>query len=41
MVKVSDKELYIETIKKVISKELTQKEAALKLAITDRQVRYN
>ena len=39
MVKVSDKELYIETIKKVISKELTQKEAALKLAITDRQVR--
>ena len=39
MAKVSDKELYSETIKKVISKELTQKEAALKLGITDRQVR--
>ncbi len=39
MVKISDKELYSETIKKVISKKLTQKEAALKLNITDRQVR--
>ena len=39
MAKVSDKELYSEIIKKVISKELTQKEAALKLEITDRQVR--
>ena len=39
MAKVSDKQLYSETIKKVISKELTQKEAALKLGITDRQVR--
>jgi hypothetical protein len=39
MAKVSDRELYSETIKKVISKELTQKEAALKLGITDRQVR--
>ena len=39
MAKLSDKELYSEIIKKVISKELTQKEAALKLGITDRQVR--
>ena len=39
MAKVSDKELYSEIIKKVISKELTQKEAALKLGISDRQVR--
>lgn len=39
MVKLIDKELYSETIKKVISKEMTQKEASLKLNITDRQVR--
>ena len=39
MAKTSDKELYSETIKKVISKELTQKEAAIKLGISDRQVR--
>lgn len=39
MAKLSCKELYSKTIKKVISKELTQKEAALKLGITDRQVR--
>ena len=39
MAKISDKELYCETIKKVISKELTQKEAAIKLGISDRQVR--
>ena len=39
MAKVSDNELYSETIKKVISKELTQKEAAEKLGITDRQIR--
>ena len=39
MAKLSDKELYSEIIKKVISKELTQKDAALKLGITDRQVR--
>ena len=39
MAKVSDKELYSEIIKKVISKELTQKEAAVKLGISDRQVR--
>ena len=39
MAKISDKELYSETIKKVISKELTQKEAAIKLGISDRQVR--
>ena len=39
MTKLINKDLYAETIKKVISKELTQKEAALKLEITDRQVR--
>ena len=39
MAKISDKESYSETIKKVISKELTQKEAALRLNISDRQVR--
>lgn len=39
MAKLIDKELYSETINKVIAKELTQKEAALKLEITDRQVR--
>lgn len=39
MTKLNDKELYSETIKKVITKEITQKEAALKLEITDRQVR--
>ena len=39
MAKLIDKELYEETIKKVIKKELTQKEAALKLEITDRQIR--
>ena len=39
MTKISNKELYSETIKKVISKELTQKEAAIKLGISDRQVR--
>ena len=39
MAKISDKELYSEIINKVISKELTQKEAAIKLGITDRQVR--
>lgn len=39
MAKLIDKELYSDIIKKVISKELTQKDAALKLEITDRQVR--
>ena len=39
MAKLIDKELYSEAIKKVIVKEITQKEAALKLGITDRQVR--
>ena len=39
MAKLIDKVLYCETIKKVVNKELTQKEAALKLEITDRQVR--
>ena len=39
MAKTSDKELYSEIIKKVIAKDLTQKEAALKLNITDRQIR--
>ena len=39
MGKLINKDLYSETIKKVINKELTQKEAALKLEITDRQVR--
>ena len=39
MAKISNKELYSEIIKKVISKELTQKEAAIKLGISDRQVR--
>ena len=39
MVKLVDKELYSETIKKVLSKDLTQKEAGLILDITDRQIR--
>ena len=39
MVKLVDKNLYAETIKKVITKEITQKQAALKLEITDRQIR--
>lgn len=39
MAKLVDKDLYSSIIKKVIAKELTQKEAALKLEITDRQVR--
>ena len=39
MGKLINKDLYAETIKKVIAKELTQKKAALKLEITDRQVR--
>lgn len=39
MAKTSAKELYSEIIKKVIAKDLTQKEAALKLNITDRQIR--
>ena len=39
MTKLSNKDFYAEIIKKVIVKELTQKEAALKLEITDRQVR--
>ena len=39
MVKLVDKDLYCEIIQKVIAKELTQKEAATKLGITDRQVR--
>ena len=39
MAKFIDKELYIQIIKQVISKDLTQKEAAVKLEITDRQVR--
>lgn len=39
MAKLGDKDLYSSIIKKVIAKELTQKEAALKLEITDRQIR--
>ena len=39
MAKLVDKELYSATIKEVINKKLTQKEAALKLEITDRQIR--
>ena len=39
MVKLVDRELYSETIKKVLSKDLTQKEAGLILGITDRQIR--
>ena len=39
MTKLINKDIYSETIKKVIAKELTQKEAATKLEITDRQVR--
>ncbi len=39
MAKLIDKDLYSSIIKKVIAKELTQKEAALKLEITDRQIR--
>ena len=39
MAKLIDKDLYSETIKKVVAKELTQKEAATKLGISDRQVR--
>ena len=39
MGKINKKDLYCETIKKVINKEITQKEASLILEITDRQVR--
>ena len=39
MTKLVNKDLYCETIQKVICKEITQKEAALKLEITDRQIR--
>ena len=39
MTKLINKDIYAETIKKVIAKELTQKEAAIKLEITDRQIR--
>ena len=39
MAKLINKDLYHETLKKVIYKEITQKEAALKLEITDRQIR--
>ena len=39
MGKLINKDLYCETIQKVIEKEITQKQAALKLEITDRQVR--
>ena len=39
MSKLVDKDLYSSIIKKVIAKELTQKEAALKLEISDRMVR--
>ena len=39
MARLIDKDLYSEIIKKVIAKEMTQKEAASKLEITDRQVR--
>jgi hypothetical protein len=39
MAKLINKDLYSSIIKDVISKRLTQKEAALKLEITDRQVR--
>ena len=39
MAKLDDKDLYSSIIKKVIAKELTQKEASLKLEISDRQVR--
>ena len=39
MGKLINKDLYCEIIQKVIEKEITQKQAALKLEITDRQVR--
>ena len=39
MAKLINKDLYAEIIKKVIAKELTQREAASKLEITDRQIR--
>ena len=39
MGKLINKDLYCEIIQKVINKELTQKQAALKLEITDRQIR--
>ncbi len=39
MAKFAEKDLYSSIIKKVIAKELTQKEAATKLETTDRQVR--
>ena len=39
MTKLINKDIYAEIIKKVIDKELTQKEAASKLEITDRQIR--
>ena len=39
MAKLSNQELYSTTIKKVVNKELTQKEASIKLGISDRQIR--
>ena len=39
MAKLTDKESYCDVIKKVINKELTQNDAALKLKIKYRQVR--
>ena len=39
MGKINKKDLYCETIKKVINKEMTQKEVSLILEITDRQIR--
>ncbi len=39
MTKLINKDLYYETIKRIICNEITQKEAALKLEITDRQIR--
>jgi len=39
MAKLEQVELYTSTIKKVIEKQMTQKEASMKLGITDRQIR--
>lgn len=39
MARMIDKDLYLSVIKKVVNKELTQKDAALKLEISDRQIR--
>lgn len=39
MAKLSNQELYSTTIKKVVNKELIQKEASIKLGISDRQIR--